>query len=102
MHVCLHQTASIVPTVPTSHVECPACSAANGFTQKMYNWNTLNAKVLSKLGFQLAKNDIEGVSRSAPLAAECVLNCLRLKLGDAAKGGATTVCPLSLPACNFN
>lgn len=31
------------------------CSSANNTQQKMYNWNTLNQKVLKRLGFAISK-----------------------------------------------
>ncbi|CAD7972241.1 unnamed protein product [Amoebophrya sp. A25] len=48
-------------------------SAANSYAQKMYNWNTMNKKVLKKLGFQLHPSDIEDVIKAVPGAVEKVL-----------------------------
>ena len=42
-------------------VELHNYSSANGTTQKMYNWNTLNQKVFKRLGFTLAKTDFEPI-----------------------------------------
>jgi len=38
-------------------VELHNYSPANSLQQKLYNWNTLNAKVFRKLGFQLHRDD---------------------------------------------
>ena len=37
------------------------CSSANSTQQKMYNWNTLNQKVLKRLGFTITKPDLEAM-----------------------------------------
>lgn len=34
--------------------------------QKLYNWNTLNTRVFRKLGFQLARQDVDDISAAAP------------------------------------
>lgn len=48
--------------------------------QKLYNWNTLNAKVFRKLGFIVAKQDCEAVSNCVPGAVERVLKLVKVKL----------------------
>lgn len=56
-----------------------ACSSANGMQQKLYNLNTLNARVLKRLGFQLPRPDIEAIASAQPGAKRClrlVLCCL--------------------------
>ena len=50
-----------------------ACSAANGMAQKMYNWNTLNMKVMRKLGFSVSCEEMESCAQAQPNAIERVL-----------------------------
>ena len=38
-----------------------------------YNWNTLNKKVLRRLGFQLHPDDIDDMCKAVPGACERVL-----------------------------
>lgn len=59
-----------------------ACSAANSFTQKMYNWNTLNAKVFHKLGFAVPKSLCEAAARAQPMAVEKVLKLIRFRFAE--------------------
>ena len=61
-------------------VELHNYPAANSTQQKMYNWNTLNTKVLRKLGYNLVKEDIEAVIQCRPNAIEKVLNTLQVKM----------------------
>lgn len=58
-------------------------SAANGLQQKLYNWDTLNTKVLRKLGMQLTKQHMADIANGAPGAIERGLKLLRLKLSGA-------------------
>eukprot|EP00958_Prasinococcus_capsulatus_P001211 scaffold106_cov380-Prasinococcus_capsulatus_cf.AAC.49 len=60
-------------------------SAANGMAQKMYNWNTLNVKVLRKLGFSLSAEEMEACAQSQPYAIERVLKRTRTYTLKAAK-----------------
>lgn len=62
-------------------------SAANSFAQKMYNWNTLNAKVFSKLGFVVPKADCEATAQGQPMAIEHVLRFVRTKFAEVAENG---------------
>jgi hypothetical protein len=48
-------------------------SAANSLDQKRYNWNTMNVKVLKKLGYMVHPSDIERVVKVEPGAVERVL-----------------------------
>ena len=48
--------------------------------QKLYNWDTLNARVLRKLDAALPRADVEAVCQCAPGAVESVLNTLQLKM----------------------
>mmetsp|Transcript_6803 Transcript_6803/g.11966 ORF Transcript_6803/g.11966 Transcript_6803/m.11966 type:complete len:258 (+) Transcript_6803:102-875(+) len=58
-------------------VELHNYSSANSHTQKMYNWTTLNTKVLKKLGFQIHMQDLEEVIKASPGAIERVLKVLQ-------------------------
>ena len=51
--------AEVVAHYHPSLVELHNYSNANSLTQKMYNWDTLNFKVLKKLGIQLHRQDLE-------------------------------------------
>lgn len=48
-------------------------SSANSLDQKRYNWNTLNVKVLKKLGYMIHPSDIERTIKAEPGAVERVL-----------------------------
>lgn len=61
-------------------VELHNYPAANSTQQKMYNWSTLNSKVLRKFGLNLFKDDIEAVIQCRPGAIEKVLNTLQMKM----------------------
>ena len=52
-------------------------SQAHSVSQKTYNWNTLNVKVLKKLGLNLSKKEIESIVNMEPDAIEKVLLALR-------------------------
>lgn len=62
-------------------VEMHNYSAANSYTQKMYNWTTLNTKVLKKIGHQIHQQDLEDVIKVVPHAVEKVLVALQDKIG---------------------
>lgn len=53
-------------------------SAAHSVSQKTYNWNTLNVKVLKKLNLNLSKDEIEGVVNMTPDAIEKILLALKV------------------------
>ncbi|GLC38194.1 hypothetical protein PLESTM_000697100 [Pleodorina starrii] len=74
-------------------VELHNYSSANGLQQKMYNWNTLNAKVFKRLGFVVLKQDCEACCNCKPGAVERVLKLIKVKIakfkeenGDAVPG----------------
>ena len=58
-------------------VEMHNYSQAHSVSQKTYNWNTLNVKVLKKLGLNLSKKEIESVVNMEPDAVEKVLLALK-------------------------
>ena len=50
--------------------------------QKIENWNLLNKKVLSKLGFKINNEDIEGIIYSKPYFIEKALKVLKEKIEE--------------------
>ena len=48
----------------------------------MYNWNTLNTKVLKKLSFQLSPGDVKDLVEMVPETIERVLYTLRFKISE--------------------
>ncbi|OQR94439.1 sporangia induced sperm flagellar protein [Achlya hypogyna] len=82
-------------------------SSANSLTQKQYNWNTLNTKVLRKLGYQLTKREMDDIVQCKPGAVEEFLSKLQIKIanyrlkkssqydpdGDTSQGGSSPVEP---------
>ena len=54
--------------------------AANSYAQKMYNWNTLNAKVLKKMNMHLNKDEMEALCACKPNAVERTLQTLQQKM----------------------
>ena len=68
-------------------------SAANSTPQKIYNWNTLNSKVLRKLGWQISKEDIEGIVTSQPHCIERFLHQLQFKMAKYRAGGGASRAP---------
>jgi len=69
-------------------VELHNYSAANGVSQKMYNWNTLNLKVFKKMGFQVGKADIDGVCGCTPGVVERVLRLLQHQIWKIKEAGS--------------
>lgn len=67
-------------------VEMHNYSAANSHTQKMYNWNTVNQKVLKKLGYQIHQQDLDEIIKANPGAVERVLHQLSLKVAQVQNG----------------
>ncbi|CAD8091310.1 unnamed protein product [Paramecium sonneborni] len=61
-------------------VELHNYSQANSTQTKQYNWNTLNTKVLKKLGFQLSQKDIDSVIQVEEKAIERVLRLVQEKI----------------------
>lgn len=65
------------------HLPCtflPTCSSANGSTQKMYNWNTLNQKVFKRMGFTIPKSECDAIVNCQQGAIERVLKMVKVKL----------------------
>ncbi|CAN0015957.1 unnamed protein product, partial [Phaeothamnion confervicola] len=61
-------------------VELHNYGPANSVIQKLYNWNTLNEKVLRRLGYELSKADMEAVVQCVPQAVERLLYVLQFKM----------------------
>ena len=57
-----------------------ACSSASSVQQKLYNWQTLNRKVLRKLQYQVPRQDIDDVVNCQPGAVEFVLKNLQVRV----------------------
>eukprot|EP00442_Polarella_glacialis_P021390 CAMPEP_0115097984 /NCGR_PEP_ID=MMETSP0227-20121206/30853_1 /TAXON_ID=89957 /ORGANISM="Polarella glacialis, Strain CCMP 1383" /LENGTH=230 /DNA_ID=CAMNT_0002492431 /DNA_START=78 /DNA_END=767 /DNA_ORIENTATION=+ len=79
-------------------VEMHNYSGANSHTQKLYNWNTLNTKVLKKLGYQIHPQDLDDIIKAAAGAIERVLKALQYKVeevqsGSVKVGGRPSVTP---------
>ncbi|GMH61723.1 hypothetical protein TrRE_jg4987 [Triparma retinervis] len=75
-------------------------SAANSTPQKMYNWNTLNGKVLTKLGWQISKEDIEHIIMSKPGSIERFLHQLQFKMAKYRANGGVVRAPAPAPVRN--
>lgn len=82
-------------TCAAPSVLCHACcSAANGMQQKLYNWNTLNNKVLKKLGMQLTKQHMSDIANVAPGAIERALKLLKIRLAGCTEESLAAGSPL--------
>lgn len=55
---------------------------AHSVQQKLTNWNTLNVKVFRKMGFQLARSDIDKMINCVPETVEKVLKMVQDKLEE--------------------
>lgn len=76
-------------------VELHNYSAANGMQQKLYNWNTLNNKVLKKLGMQLTKQHMSDIANVSPGAIERALKLLKIRLAGCTEESLAAGSPLS-------
>eukprot|EP00798_Chlamydomonas_sp_ICE-L_P011036 gene11036-18639_t len=68
-------------------VELHNYSSANGFVQKMYNWNTLNQKVFKRLGFVISKSETETVANCVAGSVERILKLVKVKIAAYKEGG---------------
>lgn len=68
--------AAYFPTLVELHNYGPA----NSLKQKVYNFETLNKRVLKKLGYQIPRSSVEDIVNCRPGAIESVLNSLQLKM----------------------
>lgn len=55
-------------------------SSANSTQQKMYNWTTLNTRVLKRLGCVISKHDCEAISNCQPGAIERALKLVKVRV----------------------
>jgi len=61
-------------------VEMHNYPAANSYKTKIYNWNTFNAKICKKMGFQLTKEELDALCNCEPQAVERTLKTLQQKM----------------------
>lgn len=63
-------------------VELHNYSSANSIRQKLYNWATLNQKVLRRLSFEVKKHEIEAIVNCKPGVIEAILFQLQTKIAE--------------------
>ena len=89
--------AEVVAAYFPTLVELHNYAAANSVKQKVYNFETLNQRVLRKLGYQIPRPIIDDIVACKPGAVEGVLNVLQLKMAKyrerKANGDADSVSP---------
>jgi len=61
-------------------VEMHNYPAANSYTQKMYNWNTLNLKLFKRLNFQMQKEELDALCNCQPQAVERTLKKVQMHM----------------------
>jgi len=72
--------AEVVAIYFPALVEIHNYGAANSTKQKVHNFETLNQRVLRKLGYQIPRTSIDDIVNCRPGAIESVLNTLQLKM----------------------
>ena len=72
--------AEVVAAYFPSLVELHNYGAANSIKQKIYNFETLNQRVLKKINYIIPKSSIEDIVNCRPGAIESVLNAVQLKM----------------------
>jgi len=72
--------AEVVAVYFPALVEVHNYGTANSLKQKIYNFETLNTRVLKKLGYTIPRSSIEDIVNCRPGAIESVLNNLQLKM----------------------
>lgn len=72
--------AEVVAAYFPALVELHNYGPANSVKQKVYNFETLNKRVLKKIGYQIPRSSIEDIVNCRPGAIESVLNSLQLKM----------------------
>ena len=72
--------AEIVKHFVPKLVDLHNYSQAHSLSQKTYNWNTLNVKVLKKFGLNLSKAEIEAIVNMEPDAIEKTLIALKFHI----------------------
>lgn len=74
--------AEVVKNFIPKLVEIHNYPAAHSVQQKVTNWNTLNVKVFRKMGFQLARSDIDKIVSCVPELVERVLKLVQDKVNE--------------------
>lgn len=77
-------------------------SQAHSVSQKTYNWNTLNVKVLKKLGLNLSKKEIENVVNMVPDSIELVLIALKFHIEQYMSGRKVSQRPGGEQTVNYH
>jgi hypothetical protein len=94
--------AEIISAYFPSLVELHNYTPAHSVKQKLYNYETLNQKVLRKLGYVLTRSTIEDVVNCKPLAVEHVLNQLQLKMAKYKEKKSKMQPEMNSPVNNVN
>lgn len=55
-------------------------TSANGLRQKKYNWETLNRKVLNRLGVEVTDEEVEDIVNCKPRAIEALLKLTKVQI----------------------
>ncbi len=71
--------AEVISLVAPSCVDIHNYTNANSVVQKMYNWNTLNAKVFKRLGMFLNLQDLEDCANVCCLSSFLLLASLLVR-----------------------
>lgn len=72
--------AEVIAAYFPQMVELHNYAPASSLKQKVYNFDTLNKRVLKKLGYVIPKPLIEDVATAKPGAVEFVLNAVQIKM----------------------
>jgi len=72
--------AEVISAYFPREVELHNYAAANSVKQKVYNFETMNQRVLRKLGYQIPRMTIDDIVNCRPGAIEGVLHALQLKM----------------------
>lgn len=89
--------AEVIAAYFPDMVELHNYSPANSLQQKIYNFETLNKRVLKRFEFQLSRSTIDDIVNCKPGVVESVLNSLQFKMAKyrERKGHARNTSPLS-------
>jgi len=94
--------AEIISAYFPTLIELHNYTPAHSVKQKIYNYETLNQKVLRKLGYVLTRSTIEDVVNCKPLAVEHVLNQLQLKMAKYKEKKSKMQSEMNSPVNNGN
>jgi hypothetical protein len=89
--------AEVIAAYFPDMVELHNYSPANSLQQKIYNFETLNKRVLKRFDFQLSRSTIDDIVNCKQGVVESVLNSLQFKMAKyrERKGNARNSSPLS-------